>query len=209
MSDTIQFSQTVSAGGSTLMLRRRVGNYRQTLGDAELANLLCVTERRLLEIARRVGRPPAGLTDEDVLQSAWAGQLGRMLSPEGPEIRDTRHFFCLAAHAISQALTDLRRTEGRHRSRLRTAAEAGVIANDLQPAGRSLDPEAALALDVKDAFEAVPEKDRVVFSMRKCSGYSRSETARLLDMTESEVRTCVQRCQEMLTRRLAAYGPEA
>lgn len=145
----------------------------------------------------------------DLLHAAWVSRIRKALQPGRPEIKNTAHFFALSAELIRQTLIDMER-------RSKTArGEANAIVGKTNDEGRSqvddaTDGFASLNLygqvDVTDAIQQLPEDEREVLTLSIINGLSRRETADVLKLTESEVRTKLDRAKESLAKFLQAYN---
>lgn len=62
---------------------------------------------------------------------------------------------------------------------------------------------------LEDAIQAIPEDYRLVFALRELNGFNVSETADLLHITESNVKTRLSRAKQMLRTRIEKmYSPQ-
>lgn len=62
---------------------------------------------------------------------------------------------------------------------------------------------------LEDAIQAIPEDYRLVFALRELNGFNVSETADLLHITESNVKTRLSRAKQMLRTRVEKmYSPQ-
>ena len=181
---------------ASLRMRARVAACREGRPGA-FEDLYQASMTRLEKIAASLGPPPEGSSKKDLLQSAWVGQLGRLLDKAGPEIADSTHFFRLAARAIWQARTDLgRRMRKRVRLRNGPLDKLERVAREEEPPWRP---------DLEEALEALPELTRAVFVTWLSGERTRQSIAEEFGMSEAGVRKQVADAKATLAARLAAY----
>ena len=189
----------------TLRLRDLIGRHREVLLGAPLQDdeaapletLLSRSRARLEAMALAATLKSRGIRDEaaaDLFQTAWAGRVQTILAPEGPEVRDSEHFFAIMAQVFRRLLSDERRSERRRADRERAA-----------PSDRPEPADPDLLTDLDEAVARLPEDERAVLMLRDVENLSRRATAERLSMTEDRVRKCRDRAIDRLRRDLAAY----
>jgi RNA polymerase sigma-70 factor (ECF subfamily) len=174
---------------STTTLQELITRYR-TGDNRALDALIRRTEERLEHFARRMlaGFPGVRAREqaEDVLQDALL-RLSRALRQETPQ--SVRDFFGLAAVQIRRVLLDLARAHAR-----RPAETLAADPSDRAEDSTELDRWTRL----HEAVEQLPVELRDVFSYTFYHGWTQSQIAKLLSMSDRQVRRLwVQACRRL------------
>lgn len=176
-------------------------------GDrAEFARLVEATSNHIYRLALKILRDPQDA--EDVLQESYIKALRALPDFEGRSSLST----WLYRIAVNEALMLLRK----RRVTLVPVDEdpdkdeptAGLVLTDWGslPENELLSTEGRQELD--SAVETLPDNLRVVFTLRDMEGMSIRETADLLGLTETAVKTRLLRARMRLRNQLSTYYSE-
>ena len=196
------------AAAETLHVGSLVGEYRRLFGTSlaedVLDEILKRTYERLRVIAESVPVENPGWESDELLQQAWAEKLQTVLSPRGPEIADTSHFFAVTAKSLLHTACDISR---RWRTAKRGGAHRRVVAGDHPAADNAWVSE--FWIDFETIVDLLSDVERAVVVRRLGLGLSRAETAGQLGLRESEVRAHAEAATKLLAVRLAEYRDAA
>ena len=207
-------SAAPSAAAGTLNLGGLVEDYRG--GDqAALDELVLRAWSRLQQMARRRlqgSRVRRDADADDLLQRTWAERLQTALAPDRPPVRDTAHFFALAATLIRQTLIDMDRHCGTARGSsnavlLGVDGEGRSAIDNLEGGFDRLDLGAQA--DVAAAVGGLPAEEAEIVDLMVVAGLSRAEAADSLGITEAQARTRLNRAKATLAAGLREYGRDA
>ncbi len=157
----------------------------------------CLLKRyapRLYRLAQQMMGDPEEA--EEVLQEAFIAACGRIATFEGKSGLGT----WLHRIAVNTALMRLRRRQ----------PEVTSLSVTEQPS-RSLHEPEAVALagemqrDITAAVQALPATLRTAVVLRKIEGFSTSETAQMLDISETALKVRLHRARQVLRDTLAHY----
>ena len=176
-------------------------------GDrAEFARLVEATSNHIYRLALKILRDPQDA--EDVLQESYIKALRALPEFEGRSSLST----WLYRIAVNEALMLLRK----RRVNLVSVEEdpeeddlqAGMVLTDwcCLPEDELLSAESRQRLE--QAVDALPETLRVVFMLRDMEGLSIRETAGMLGLTETAVKTRLLRARLRLRNQLSVYFGE-
>lgn len=176
-------------------------------GDrAEFARLVDATSTHIYRLALKILRDPQDA--EDVLQETYIKAIRALPDFEGRSSLST----WLYRIAVNEALMLLRKRRAIlvpvEEDPEEDEASPGLVLTDwvALPEDQLLSAEGRERLDA--AVEALPDTLRVVFTLRDMEGMSIRETADLLGLTETAVKTRLLRARMRLRNQLSAYYGE-
>ncbi len=166
--------------------------------------------RKIFRLARHITKNDA--ETEDVLQDAFLKAYSRLDQFEG----NSQFYTWLVRIAVNESLMRLRR-----RKSSKTVSLDEEIETDENPIKREVasdgeDPEESLSrLETREilenAIDSLAEGYRTVFVLRDVEGLSTEETAEMLDLSISAVKSRLLRARlqlrDKIRRRLKPYGP--
>src|SRR5262245_45694938 len=164
--------------------------------SAERLHLLCTT--LLFQSYRRLTRPPINLEPEEMLGSVVERLLKAMREVRP---RNVRQFFGLANRHMRWELNDMARRLD-ERSEAVELHESAVAAPESSGAVISVKTRRML-----DAIERLPDEEREVFELLRIQGMSYSETAKVVEVSESTVHRRLNRGLVLLEEQLADLRP--
>ena len=158
--------------------------------------MLCTT--MLFQSYPRLTRPPLNLQADEML-SAVVERLLKAMREVRPQ--SVRQFFGLANRHMRWELNDMARRLDEQTAVLGLEA-SGVAAPESSGSMISVNTKRML-----DAIESLPEEEREVFELLRIQGLSYSETAGVLEVSESTVHRRLNRGLICLEEKLADLKP--
>ena len=174
---------------STDPLRPLLNRFRADRDAAAMEELVRRTRPKLLRIARRIGAPQDA---EDSVQAAYHALLGRPELPDAP--------------TLPWLITTVVRIAYRRKA---VVAKQATLAERLarpqpQPSPAAGAAEAETARRIRSAVDRLPARYRNPLVLYYLEGLDGAETARLLDLSPSTLRTRLQRGRRLLR---SSLGP--
>lgn len=166
-------------------------------GDPEaLGSLFRLVYRELRELARRQRRRlDAGHTLDSV---ALVGECYlKLAGGAGSNPNDRNHFFAVAAKAMRHLLVD--------HARARSRAKRKGVKVELNDSDQAMDRQVETVLAVQQGLDRLAEVDERLVAVVECrffAGYSVSETASALQLSERTVQRCWQAARSFLGNHL-------
>jgi len=178
----------------TDVLRGLLTRFREDRDAAAMEELVRRTRTKLLRIARRIGAPQDA---EDSVQAAYHALLGRPEAPDAP----TLPWLITAVIRIA------------YRRKAIAARESGIAEQLARPKPPPSPAESAARAEtstrIRAAVESLPEKYRNPLVLYYLEALGAAETARLLDIPPSTLRTRLERGRNLLRSRIGpvtTYG---
>jgi RNA polymerase sigma-70 factor (ECF subfamily) len=196
---------------ATLLLRLRGGD------EAAFVTLVDGLNGRLLALARTFTSSPA--LAEDIVQETWLGVIRGLRGFEGRASIRTWIFSILVRRARTMAARDARRSspksaasddaDGPRREWTPGAGKVGLW-NDAPVPWDFADPasvfQSAEALQViRNAVDALPERQRQALLLRDVEDMSASEVCNILDVKETNLRVLLHRGRARVREALDGY----
>lgn len=130
---------------------------------------------------------------DDVAQEAFLRGWERI-----KELRDPRMFRSWLYTTALRTMLDLQKSSRRARSR-----DGQWSAEQMEL--RENDHQADARIDLDNAMQALPEKERIVASLMYVAGFSQSEVSSMTGIPLGSVKTYSQNARDRLARHLAAW----
>lgn len=165
--------------------------------------------RKLFRLARHITKNDEDA--EDVLQDAVFKAYSRLDQFQG----DSQFYTWLVRIAVNEALMRLRKKRNSKTVSLDQELETEEGSIRREPAAEGEDPEQAYGRAqtrklIEDAIDSLAENYRTVFVLRDVEGMSTEETAKMLELSISAVKSRLLRARlqlrEKLSRRLKSNG---